>query len=88
MSLVMVKFFGKKAMVPHETWTNGKKDPIPKIPWDEELWIERGEDWYALDSYRSDKIHKKYKKKYSEIITLVVRREDFLNWRVYEGTPL
>jgi long-subunit acyl-CoA synthetase (AMP-forming) len=34
------------------TYTNGKEDSPPKTTWDDELWIERGEDWYALEYYR------------------------------------
>lgn len=40
--------FGKTKMVPVVTYTNGKKDEPSKIEWDHDLWIERGEDWYAL----------------------------------------
>ena len=64
----MVKFFGKKSMVPHVTYTSGVLDPIPQFSWDKELWIERGEDWYALNSYKK-----------TNKTVLIVRREDFLN---------
>lgn len=35
-------------MVEVVTYTDGKKDDPPKDVWDKDLWIERGEDWYAL----------------------------------------
>ncbi len=40
--------FGKTAFVPLVTFTNGKQDALPKSTWDKTLWVERGEDEYAL----------------------------------------
>jgi hypothetical protein len=64
-----VKFtaFGKTKLVPHRTFTNNKEDVPPKETWDDELWIERGEDWYGLMYYAR-------KKK----VVLVVEREDWI----------
>lgn len=42
--------FEKTKMVPVVTYTNRKLDEPPKEIWDYELWVERGEDFYALDS--------------------------------------
>ena len=42
--------FKKTRMVKLMTYTNGVKDEVPKTEWEEELFIERGEDWYALGS--------------------------------------
>lgn len=47
--------FGKTKEVPIRVHLNGKD--IDSDTWDDELWIERGEDWYALMS--SDLKHKK-----------------------------
>jgi hypothetical protein len=41
--------FGKTKNIPVKVWYNGKIDPT-LTEWDETLWIERGEDWYALSS--------------------------------------
>ena len=41
--------FGKTKMVPVKIWHNGKLDPY-ETDWDATIWIERGEDWYALMS--------------------------------------
>jgi hypothetical protein len=71
---VPYKMFGKTKMVPHITYTNQKEDIPAKSSWDDTLWIERGEDWYALSSLRNKTI-------------LVVKREDFINAEEYK-TPL
>jgi len=41
--------FGVTKNIPVKVWCNGKIDDTAE-EWDEELWIERGEDWYALSS--------------------------------------
>lgn len=41
---------GKTKLVPVKIWHNGKE--IESKDWDEVLWIERGEDWYALSNSR------------------------------------
>lgn len=40
--------FGKTATVPLVVYYQGEK--IDSDWWEETLWIERGEDWYALGS--------------------------------------
>lgn len=40
--------FGKIKMVEVVVWLNNKE--IDSSEWDEEYWIERGEDWYGLMS--------------------------------------
>jgi hypothetical protein len=40
--------FGRTAKVPLVVYLQNKK--IDSDCWDETLWIERGEDWYALMS--------------------------------------
>lgn len=40
--------FGKTKQVPLKVMQNGKI--IESNEWDEEIWIEVGEDWYALES--------------------------------------
>jgi len=40
--------FGKTKMVEVVVWLNNKE--IESSEWDEEYWIERGEDWYGLMS--------------------------------------
>jgi hypothetical protein len=40
--------FGKTKLIPVSTFTRGKEDSPAKQTWDKELWVERGEDWYAL----------------------------------------
>jgi hypothetical protein len=40
--------FGQTFQVPVVTWTNSKEDKPAKAKWDAELWVERGEDLYAL----------------------------------------
>lgn len=66
MTRVEFTMFGKTRKVPHRTFTNGKEDNPPKPKWDDTLWIERGEDWYALNSYGKKTI-------------LVVNRQDFID---------
>lgn len=41
--------FNQTKQVPIKVWYNGRIDDTIDV-WDEELWIERGEDWYALGS--------------------------------------
>jgi len=41
--------FNKTKNVPVRVWYNGKID-LTITEWDTDLWIERGEDWYALMS--------------------------------------
>ena len=39
--------FGKTRMLPVVVYLNGKQ--LKEVfEWDEELWVERSEDWYAL----------------------------------------
>lgn len=71
---VKYNMFGKTKLVSLDTYTNGKQDNPAKSKWDETLWIERGEDWYALSSYGKKTV-------------LIVRREDFLGAEEYK-TPL
>ncbi len=40
--------FGMTLMIPVVTFTDSKEDKPPKSEWFETLWVERGEDWYAL----------------------------------------
>lgn len=40
--------FGKTKQVPIKVWQNNKQ--IESDTWDADLWVERGEDWYALMS--------------------------------------
>ena len=42
--------FGKTKVVPIRVVLNGEE--IDSGVWDEVLWVERGEDWYALSSSR------------------------------------
>jgi hypothetical protein len=65
MKKVRFTMFGKTKLVPHRTATNGTVDSIPKPVWHNTLWIERGEDWYALASYKRQTV-------------LIVEREDWL----------
>ena len=41
--------FGQTRNIPVKVWYKDKIDPT-LTEWDETLWIERGEDWYALSS--------------------------------------
>ena len=52
---VPFKMFNQTRMVPHRTFTNTEEDFPPKDHWDDVLWVERGEDWYALDYYKGKK---------------------------------
>jgi hypothetical protein len=47
--------FGKTKNVPVVVWQGNK--PTELTEWDEELWVERGEDWYALMS--RELVHKR-----------------------------
>lgn len=40
--------FNKTHDVSVVTYTDGKVDDPPKSTWDKDVWIERGEDWYAF----------------------------------------
>lgn len=40
--------FNETKLVEVEVYKNGYK--TEDITWEEELWVERGEDWYALGS--------------------------------------
>lgn len=39
--------FGETRLLPVKVWYQGRIDPTIH-EWDETLWVERGEDWYAL----------------------------------------
>jgi hypothetical protein len=41
--------FNRTKNVPVRVWANNAIQP-DLTEWDEELWVERGEDWYALSS--------------------------------------
>lgn len=41
--------FGKTKNVPVVVWKDLKPVPLAE-KWDTTLWIERGEDWYALEA--------------------------------------
>ena len=41
--------FGKTVMLPVKIYLNGKRIDNT-TEWDEEFWIERDEEWYALGS--------------------------------------
>jgi hypothetical protein len=43
--------FNETKNIPVKVWYNDKIQP-DLIEWDEELWVERPEDWYALSSPR------------------------------------
>jgi len=49
------KLFGKEIMMPIVTYTNEKKDEPPKMSWDDEIFIDRAEDWYSLMYYAREK---------------------------------
>lgn len=40
--------FGKTKLCPVVTYTDGQLDTPPKESWNKTLWVERGEDEYAL----------------------------------------
>lgn len=42
--------FGQTLLLPVVTYTAQRRDHLPKPKWHDTLWIERGEDWYALGS--------------------------------------
>ena len=58
--------FGQTRLIEVKVWNKGKYEP-GLYEWDEEMWIERGEDWYALDcqELRSKRVR-------------IVEREDWL----------
>lgn len=49
MSTAPYTAFGKTRMVEVEVYQDGKP-MLDADQWDKTIWIERGEDWYALDS--------------------------------------
>ena len=40
--------FGQTRMVKVITYTDGKCDKYPKLDWSDEIWVERGEDYYGI----------------------------------------
>ncbi len=62
--------FGQTRLVEVEVYTNddGK---IESTEWDDELWVERGEDWYAMMSpqLRNKRVR-------------IIRRENWLRGKV------
>lgn len=58
--------FGETRMVEVEVYTNDS-GKIDSTEWDDELWIERGEDWYAMMSPQLK--HKRVR---------IIRRENWL----------
>lgn len=46
--------FGKTLLVPVVVYVNGIKTDLTE--WDEELWIERGEDWYGLECSKGKRV--------------------------------
>lgn len=67
MRTTKLEMFGKTKLVPVVTYTNGKADRTPKTRWSKTLWVERGEDYYALMS-----------KEYRGHTVLVVERRQWL----------
>jgi len=64
MRLAPYTAFGKTLEVKVEIYVNGVYvDDNPQ--WDEELWIERGEDWYAFESMKGKRVR-------------VIKREEWL----------
>ena len=49
--------FNQTKNIPVKVWANNKIQP-DLTEWDEELWVERPEDWYALSSpkYRNKRV--------------------------------
>jgi hypothetical protein len=41
--------FGETRLIEVKVWNKGKYEP-DLHEWDEEIWVERAEDWYALSS--------------------------------------
>jgi hypothetical protein len=62
--------FGKTKLVPINVYVDGK--PSEQLWFQQSLWIERGEDWYAF-------AHKSM-----HVPTLVVERTDWLKAKDYE----
>lgn len=63
--------FGKTKLVPLRVYVGGK--PSSQTWFQNSLWIERSEDWYALAN------------KSMQVPTLVVERSDWLNAKEYDG---
>lgn len=61
--------FGQTKLVEVEVWQNNSK--IESDVWDEELWVERSEDWYALMS--SQLVNKKVR---------IIERNKWLNGEI------
>ena len=59
-------YFGKRKTLPVLIYYEGSF--IESDDWDEELWIERSEDWYALDYYKDKKVR-------------IIKREDWIRGR-------
>ena len=64
------KAFGQTRLVEVEVYTNAD-GKIEETEWDDELWIERGEDWYAMMS--SQLRNKRVR---------IIRREEWLKSKV------
>lgn len=59
--------FGKTKHLPVKVYVDAKfEDNEPQ--WDEVLWIERGEDWYAFGSMKGKRVR-------------VVTREDWVKYK-------
>ncbi len=43
-------FFGETFNVPVVTYTDGRLDAEPRSTWTDEIWVARGEDYYAIPS--------------------------------------
>lgn len=50
--LVEVTFFGKTKIVPRIIYHKGER--VDCLDFNKILWVERGEDWYALDGMKND----------------------------------
>jgi len=63
-TLAPYSMFGKTKMVPVRVYVDAIfVDSTPE--WDEELWVERGEDWYAVACMKGKRVR-------------VVTREDWI----------
>ena len=47
--------FGKTKNVPVKVWYQNEYHP-EMTEWDDEIWIERGEDWYQLMSVKDKRV--------------------------------
>jgi hypothetical protein len=47
--------FNETRLVPVKVWYRDGID-LGLTEWDAELWVERGEDWYALESMRGQRV--------------------------------